>query len=317
MPPRALRTPRPTASSRLPNACSRRRFRSRSLANASGLCFPSTGTASPVIVERFLDRLALGGCDYVYAVVTCGGSAGGTADAAGAAAGARDGAVRRVFGADARQLHPAFSPPKAESARRCSRRPTGGWTPSPPPSRRAVCIRRRFRRRQPLSGLLHRYYESHRGVGEVPPTTAARLRPLCALCPERTISLSGRPVWQGECTRCLACLHPLSRRRDTVRPRYGKAGAVCQPQGDVLSGLYFTYCLHIRTLTKFVVCGKLFIYFLCAILRGGYRFVCAVFPLSSDCPHRLNSSEDAADRSCGNNAIGAAFDACSRNISVV
>ncbi len=28
-------------------------------------------------------------------------------------------------------------------------------------------------------------------------------------------------------------------------------------------------------------------------------------------------SEDAADRSCGNNAIGAAFDACSRNISVV
>ena len=29
-----------------------------------------------------------------------------------------------------------------------------------------------------------------------------------ALCPERTISLvSGRPVWQGECTRCLACLH--------------------------------------------------------------------------------------------------------------
>ena len=46
-----------------------------------GFVFPVYWYGLPVIVERFLDRLALGGCDYVYAVVTCGGSAGGTADA--------------------------------------------------------------------------------------------------------------------------------------------------------------------------------------------------------------------------------------------
>lgn len=68
----------------------------------AGFVFPVYWYGIPAIVERFLDRLTLGGCDYAYAVITCGGSAGGNARrAAGAVAAARGHAFRCVFGADA------------------------------------------------------------------------------------------------------------------------------------------------------------------------------------------------------------------------
>ena len=62
-----------------------------------GFVFPVYWYGLPVIVERFLDRLALGGCDYVYAVVTCGGSAGGTTDALRARLQARGAALSAAF----------------------------------------------------------------------------------------------------------------------------------------------------------------------------------------------------------------------------
>ena len=176
-----------------------------------GFVFPVYWYGLPVIVERFLDRLALGGCDYVYAVVTCGGSAGGTVDALRARLQARGTALSAAFSVRMPDNYILlFSPPKAEkrasllaeadrrldavaaavTEKRCAFDVVSG----------AV---------KPRSGLLHRYYESHRGVGKFRADDRCTGCGRCAaLCPERTISLvSGRPVWQGECTRCLACLH--------------------------------------------------------------------------------------------------------------
>lgn len=133
-----------------------------------GFVFPVYWYGLPVIVERFLDRLALGGCDYVYAVVTCGGSAGGTADALRARLQARGTALSAAFSVRMPDNYILlFSPPKAEkrasllaeadrrldavaaavTEKRCAFDVVSG----------AV---------KPLSGLLHRYYESHRGVGK-------------------------------------------------------------------------------------------------------------------------------------------------------
>lgn len=206
-----------------------------------GFVFPVYWYGLPVIVERFLDRLALGGCDYVYAVVTCGGSAGGTVDALRARLQARgDGAVRRVFGADARQLHPAFFAAEGRKARRrCSRRPSrAAGTPLPPPSRRSGVHSTSFPAPSSRCPACCTAITSPTAASaSSAPTTAARLRPLCGALPRADDFARLRPPGLAGGMHPLSGLPPpLSRRRDTVRPRYGKAGAVCQPQGDVLSG---------------------------------------------------------------------------------
>lgn len=239
MPPRALRTPRPTASSRLPNACSRRRFRSRSLANASGLCFPSTGTACPSSWSAFSTGLRSA------AVITSMRSS--PAAALPAVRSTRCGRGCRRAG---RRCPPRFRcgcptttscffrRRRPKSARRCSRRPTGGWTPLAAAVTEKRCAFDVVSGAvKPLSGLLHRYYESHRGVGKFRAddrcTAAAAVR---RSAPTDDFARLRPPGLAGGMHPLSGLPPPLSRRRDTVRPRYGKAGAVCQPQGDVLSG---------------------------------------------------------------------------------
>ena len=142
----------------------------------AGFVFPVYWYGIPAIVERFLDRLTLGGCDYAYAVITCGGSAGGTLDALRARLRPRGVMLSAAFSVRMPDNYILlFAPPKAE--------------------KRAAMLAEADRRLdkitaavvekqswfdvaagavKPLSGLLHRYYETHRSVKKFRPTTDAR-----------------------------------------------------------------------------------------------------------------------------------------------
>ena len=177
----------------------------------AGFVFPVYWYGIPAIVERFLDRLTLGGCDYAYAVITCGGSAGGTLDALRARLRPRGVMLSAAFSVRMPDNYILlFAPPKAEKRAamlaEADRRldkitaavvETQSWFDV---AAGAV---------KPLSGLRHRYYETHRSVKKFRADDRCTGCGRCvSVCPEGTVSLvSGRPVWNGECTRCLACLH--------------------------------------------------------------------------------------------------------------
>ena len=63
----------------------------------------------------------------------------------------------------------------------------------------------------PVTALLNRYYQNprHRRVARFRTTDACTGCGLCQrLCPCQSITLrEGRPVWSGDCTRCLGCIN--------------------------------------------------------------------------------------------------------------
>ncbi|MDL2326973.1 EFR1 family ferrodoxin, partial [Bacteroidales bacterium OttesenSCG-928-A14] len=64
------------------------------------------------------------------------------------------------------------------------------------------------------AAIMHPYYLKHRSVQPFHTTDACTACGICAkACPYGSITLiDGKPVWDGECTQCLACLHRCPER---------------------------------------------------------------------------------------------------------
>jgi NAD-dependent dihydropyrimidine dehydrogenase PreA subunit len=86
------------------------------------------------------------------------------------------------------------------------------------------------------SAIMHPYYLKHRSVKPFHATDACTGCGICVkVCPYQTIRLENRkPVWHGECTQCLACLHHCPEKALQYGKKTTKRGRYLNPNCNLI-----------------------------------------------------------------------------------
>lgn len=194
---------------------------------AIGFSFPIYFWGMPSIVEDFVKKLHLDNYagNYCYVVYNCGGSVGNTDQVFAKLMNSKGYTVSTpfsVFMPDNYILMMDLLTPADEIPPLLHRTDQRLVTINETIAKRTVSSLKLHKKGFPRlsSAIMHPYYLKHRSVAPFHATDACTSCGICVkVCPYQTIRLeNGKPVWDGECTQCLACLHHCPERAT----QYGK-----------------------------------------------------------------------------------------------
>lgn len=222
-----------TAVLSIPDIIRGKAFRVPSPAEPIGVVFPVYAWAPPEMVLRFVRAHPFPAAAYAFAVCTCGDDAGNAMHALEKARGQRFDSLFSLTMPNNYVIGFDVDPPQVQAQKLAAAQTRLEWIASTVAARgrgvRDVHTGRFARLKTALAAPLFNLGGRRTGLFRAGEACNACGR--CAqVCPTANIRMQPRPVWDDDCTGCLACLHHCPHRAIDYGCLTARKGRYVHPQ---------------------------------------------------------------------------------------